>query len=258
MTKTTMFTYVEGLTPLTRKAQGSLVEERLYISDDYWLTGKPKSAYFASPFLQGGKGEPTVDPDTKSTCPPKDYHALKLAALGVCAPDLAYKATKEWLAAGKPASNKDAVLYPSIDGTLHPVNWFWQQTTSVIGRWKVVHENVEKKVDLEKVEQAFNDRCLKIDAMKTSDAQKEKKKLVAFEAKEEARSAINGPSGGNRSTSANKKFGNAITAMKEALNDDRLIVNEAKLPMTVSFSFTKENWRDEMKKMTDKESSLIS
>ena len=258
MTKTTMFTYVEGLTPLTRKAQGSLAEEKSYIFKDYWATGKPKSAYFASPFLQGGKGVPKVDPDTKSTCPPKDYHALKLEALGVCAPDLAYKATKEWLAAGKPASNKDAVLYPSIDGTLHPVNWFWQQTTSVIGRWKVVHENVEKKVDLEKVEQAFNDRCLKIDAMKTSDAQKEKKKLVAFEAKEEARSAINGSSGGNRSTSANKKFGNAITAMKEALNDDRLLVNEAKLPMTVSFSFTKENWRDEMKKMTDKESSLIS
>lgn len=258
MSKKTMSTYVEGLAPLSRKAQGSLAEEKLYISEDYRATGKPKSVYFASPFLQGGKGAPKVDPDTKSTCPPKDYHALKCQALTVCAPDQALKATMAWVGLGQPASKKDAVLYPSIDGTLHTVNWFWQQTTSVIGRWKVVHENVEKKVDLDKVEQAFNDRCLKIDAMKTSDAQKEKKKLVAFEAKEKARSAINGASGGNRSTSANKKFGNAITAKKEALNDDRLIVNEAKLPKTVSFSFTKENWRDELKKMTDAESSLIS
>ena len=258
MSKTTMTAYVRGLVPHTRKAQGSLAEEKLYISKDYWATGKPKSAYFASPYLQGGKGAPKVDPDTKSTCPPKDYHALKLEALGVCAPDLAYKATVEWLGAGQPASKKDAVLYPSIDGTPHTVNWFWQQTTSVIGRWKTVHENVEKKIDLEKVEQAFNDRCLKIDAMKTSDAQKEKKKLVAFEAKEEAVTAIKGASGGNRSTSANKKFGNAITAMKEALIDDRLIVNGSKLPKTVSFSFTKENWRDELKKLTDAGSSLIS
>ena len=258
MSKTTMSTYVKGLAPLSRKAQGSLAEEKSYISKDYWATGKPKSAYFASPFLQGGKGEPKVDPDTKSTCPPKDYHALKLEALRVCAPDLAYKATVEWLGTGQPASKKDAVLYPSIDGTLHPVNWFWQQTTSVIGRWKVVHEHVEKKVDLEKVEQAFNDRCLKIDAMMTSDAQKEKKKLVAFEAKEKARSAITGSSGGNKSLPANKKFGNAITAMKESLNDDRLLVSEAKLPKTVSFSFTKENWRDELKKLVDAGSSLIS